>query len=105
MGTPSWPRRAQDLGQPSGRSISGRRGPARTRVGPQIGDIFLKEAVNLNIYVPYLVNYKNALTTLAGCQRSNADLRIFLERAHADPALRGLNIIGLLILPVQRIPR
>jgi hypothetical protein len=71
----------------------------------QIGDIFLEEAAGLSTYVPYLVNYKNALTTLATCQRTNADLRLFLDKAHTNPALRGLNIIGLLILPVQRIPR
>ena len=70
-----------------------------------MGDLFLSEASHLTIYVPYLINYKNALTTLAACQRINPDLRLFLERAHTDPALRGLNIIGLLILPIQRIPR
>ena len=57
------------------------------------------------MYAPYLINYQAALTTLASCQRQNSDFRLFLERAHTNTALRGLNLIGFLILPVQRIPR
>jgi len=71
----------------------------------KIGDVFLQIAPFLKMYVTYLNNYQKALETLSECEKRNADFRVFLDRVHRDPALKGLNLIAFLILPIQRIPR
>ena len=70
-----------------------------------IGNIFRERAPFLRMYSTYLNNYQAALTTLKRCEEQNADFRAFLESAHKDPALGGLNIVAFLLLPAQRIPR
>jgi len=70
-----------------------------------IGDVFVARAPFLRMYSTYLNNYQAALTTLRRCEDQNADFKTFLETAHKEPSLNGLNIVAFLLLPIQRIPR
>jgi len=70
-----------------------------------VGDLMLERAPFLKMYSLYLNNYQVAMSTLKMCQETNADFSSFLEIAHRDSRLSGLNIVAFLLLPVQRIPR
>ncbi|KAH3744719.1 Guanine exchange factor for Rac 30 [Pelomyxa schiedti] len=71
----------------------------------QLGDIFQKETAWIKLYKHYVNNYGRSLMTLKECKQNHAEFRKYMESIDYTPALSGLNLEGLLIVPVQRIPR
>ncbi len=54
------------------------------------------------LYTPYVQNYDEAFATLNVAISQNPALAQFLKKSLAHPALKGLTLASLLIMPVQR---
>ncbi|KAH3744273.1 Guanine exchange factor for Rac 30 [Pelomyxa schiedti] len=70
-----------------------------------IGDIFRKETAWIKLYKHYINNYGKSLISLKECKDKHPLFKKYLELMNYSPALFGLNLESLLIVPVQRIPR
>jgi hypothetical protein len=73
----------------------------------KIGDIFLRLAPFLKLYVQYVNNYNVAILTLSDKLKSSPELSEFMTRVNDTPVIKtGLtNIQNFQILPIQRTPR
>eukprot|EP01105_Mastigella_eilhardi_P018051 TRINITY_DN416_c0_g1_i3.p1 TRINITY_DN416_c0_g1~~TRINITY_DN416_c0_g1_i3.p1 ORF type:complete len:597 (-),score=147.43 TRINITY_DN416_c0_g1_i3:56-1846(-) len=69
-----------------------------------IGDIFLKAAW-IKLYRYYVNNYDNAVSTVKQCKEKHPAFRQYMDDIEYSGTLFGLGLEGLLITPVQRIPR
>ncbi|KAH3767506.1 Guanine exchange factor for Rac 30 [Pelomyxa schiedti] len=70
-----------------------------------IGDIFLNETAWIKLYKHYVNNYGPSLIVLKECKEKAPLFKKYLEHLDYSSSLFGLNLEGLLITPVQRIPR
>ena len=71
----------------------------------EIGKIFLGICDFLKIYIMYINNYAKASTHLTELMTRNSKLAQFVARSCSDPECENLDLLSLLIMPVQRIPR
>ena len=71
----------------------------------EIGKIFLGICDFLKIYIMYINNYTKASTYLTELMARNSKLADFVVRSCSDPECENLDLLSLLIMPVQRIPR
>jgi len=71
-----------------------------------VGAVFLEQAEALRCYSEYVNNYDESMRTLVKCRRryGRAFERV-LESAQEDPRASRLDLLSLLIMPVQRLPR
>eukprot|EP01105_Mastigella_eilhardi_P008956 TRINITY_DN2143_c0_g2_i3.p1 TRINITY_DN2143_c0_g2~~TRINITY_DN2143_c0_g2_i3.p1 ORF type:complete len:2045 (-),score=549.72 TRINITY_DN2143_c0_g2_i3:56-6190(-) len=70
-----------------------------------LGKIFLDNIKFLKLYKYYVNNHGIAHRTLAACKEKHPLFNKFMQELDFSPVLSGLNLEGLLIAPVQRIPR
>ncbi|KAH3742617.1 Guanine exchange factor for Rac 30 [Pelomyxa schiedti] len=70
-----------------------------------LGSVFLSNTTFIKLYKYYVNNHETACSTLTQCKEKSPTFRQYLERLEYTPALNNLNVEGLLITPVQRVPR
>ncbi|KAH3759611.1 protein ECT2 [Pelomyxa schiedti] len=69
-----------------------------------LGEIFLNMGF-LKLYKHYINNFDNSMNTLKICLEKYPEFKAYVSGMEYTPVLLGLNVNGLLITPVQRIPR
>jgi len=69
-----------------------------------LGHIFQATAW-IKFYKYYVNNYDTSMSTLKSSRDKNVEFCKYVDSLNYSPALFGLNLEGLLIAPVQRIPR
>ncbi|KAH3762035.1 rho guanine nucleotide exchange factor [Pelomyxa schiedti] len=70
-----------------------------------MGKVFLANVDFIKLYKYYVNNHTTAVDTLAKCKESYPDFKKYMDSLDWTPALGNLNLEGLLITPVQRVPR
>jgi len=68
-----------------------------------MGLLFIKTVEFLKVYSIYSTNYANAIATYERLKKENKDFVLFLQEAEAKPDVKGINLMGYLIKPVQKI--
>lgn len=71
-----------------------------------IGDVFLKFAPFLKLYIQYINNSDEALTTISNVTEHNQKFQAFLQNSMKNPEIKKMGHQGLSnfhILPVQRV--
>eukprot|EP00727_Mastigamoeba_balamuthi_P002965 m51a1_g12666 putative domain containing protein (429) ;mRNA; f:211-1656 len=78
----------------------------KNRVGEPItlGSIFLKLSDFLRTYITYINNFPSAQQSLKDLS-ANKKFEDWLKLQSVNPRSCGLNLLSLLIMPIQRIPR
>lgn len=76
-----------------------------TQWSPQqcLGDVFIKFAENLKVYVNYCNNYSVILSTIDRCIEQYPGFRSFLRRHNRQPNTKMLTLEEVLLLPTRRI--
>jgi hypothetical protein len=69
-----------------------------------LGDVFLKVAGSLKLYSVYVKSFADADELLKRKLRASAELEQFIAQCQRDSGL-SLDLVSLLITPVQRLPR
>eukprot|EP01119_Soliformovum_irregulare_P018644 TRINITY_DN5761_c0_g1_i2.p1 TRINITY_DN5761_c0_g1~~TRINITY_DN5761_c0_g1_i2.p1 ORF type:complete len:682 (-),score=131.69 TRINITY_DN5761_c0_g1_i2:58-2034(-) len=70
-----------------------------------IGDLFLSETDFLTKYVTFINGFETAMDTLTKEMQANPRFQTFIKQTEKSPLLNYQEMTGLLIQPVQRIPR
>jgi len=70
----------------------------------QLGNLFIEKSSLLHNYTEYITNYNTSLQVLEKLRKKSV-FNSFLEDAKKHPRCQRLGLAGLLIMPVQRIPR
>jgi len=69
-----------------------------------ISDVFLSHMEDLQMYIPYIVNYERAHTVVKKCVKNPVFASFMNERKNKEE-LKFKDLDDFMILPVQRIPR
>ena len=70
-----------------------------------VGQIIIRFAPFLNLYMDYYTGHDQALTTIKQLRQDRHHVTKVWEAGAADPRCNGQTIEFLLIMPIQRIPR
>ncbi|KAJ1980592.1 hypothetical protein H4R35_001058 [Dimargaris xerosporica] len=70
-----------------------------------VGKVFLRNAAFLRLYSVYVNNYDNATTKLDEWTKHRKKFAKYLSAAQSHPEHNQLNLLGYLLLPIQRVPR
>ncbi|EGC39822.1 hypothetical protein DICPUDRAFT_26275, partial [Dictyostelium purpureum] len=70
----------------------------------KLGEIFIRLSPYFKLYTEYCSNYDKAIARLKQKTEESKDLSMFLKKKNSENGT-GLDLISLLIMPVQRIPR
>ncbi|KAL9650016.1 hypothetical protein ABK040_003134 [Willaertia magna] len=71
----------------------------------RIGDLFVKMAPFLKIYITYLSSYENCMTKIREYRKENKEFDRWIDRRKKHPKSCGLEMQSFLVMPVQRTPR
>ncbi|KAJ1924779.1 hypothetical protein IWQ60_004973 [Tieghemiomyces parasiticus] len=78
---------------------------AGTDIEARVGGVFLRNAAFIRIYSVYVNNFDHATRLLTDLEKSRKKFAKFLALAKRQPDHNQLNLLGYLLLPVQRVPR
>jgi hypothetical protein len=70
-----------------------------------LGVIFLERAAFFKIYTDYISGYQKAQRTLMDTIVTNEEFEKLIQQGRSLPDSNGVDLPGLLIMPIQRIPR
>ncbi|KAJ1977238.1 hypothetical protein H4R34_003659 [Dimargaris verticillata] len=70
-----------------------------------VGKVFLRNAAFLRLYSVYVNNYDSATTKLDEWTKDRKKFAKYLQAAQSHPEHNQLNLLGYLLLPIQRVPR
>ncbi|KAL0482276.1 hypothetical protein AKO1_013007 [Acrasis kona] len=70
-----------------------------------IGDIYAEMAPFLKVYVSFVTNFERSVKFIKKHRQSNPQFDLWLDRRKKHPDSNGLDLMSLLIMPVQRVPR
>jgi len=68
-----------------------------------IGGVFLQMVEYLKIYSIYSSNHQTSITAYDKLKTENKNFASFLKQMEAEPKCQGINLLGFLIKPIQRI--
>ncbi|KAJ1961165.1 hypothetical protein IWQ62_003960 [Dispira parvispora] len=71
----------------------------------RLGSVFLRNSAFIRIYSVYVNNFDNATKLLSDLEKQRKKITKFLALARRHPDHNQLNLLGYLLLPVQRVPR
>ncbi|KAJ1501699.1 hypothetical protein HMI54_009751 [Coelomomyces lativittatus] len=71
----------------------------------KISDIFLSIVPFFKMYVQYMANYSGAIEALPQFRKQYPEFSKFLEKVQGLPRFKSHQLLSLMILPIQRIPR
>jgi len=69
----------------------------------QIGYSFLKVVEQLKAYSTYATTQQKSIDTFVQIKKDRAEFASFIDTIESSPKARGINLLGYLIKPVQRI--
>eukprot|EP01117_Protostelium_nocturnum_P016885 TRINITY_DN6766_c0_g1_i1.p1 TRINITY_DN6766_c0_g1~~TRINITY_DN6766_c0_g1_i1.p1 ORF type:complete len:874 (-),score=290.31 TRINITY_DN6766_c0_g1_i1:43-2664(-) len=75
--------------------------PAITKVA----ELAIPLTQKLKHYSRYIINYDNLMNTYSTCIRTQPKFAELVTSNREKPEMKGLDLLSLLIMPVQRIPR
>ncbi|KAJ1657924.1 hypothetical protein IWQ61_002743 [Dispira simplex] len=71
----------------------------------RLGNVFLRNSAFIRIYSVYVNNFDNATELLTDLEKQRKKFTKFLALARRHSDHNQLNLLGYLLLPVQRVPR